>query len=346
MEISKNSPGLIRTKMRKLKTFRFDTIFELMSEEKEDDVAEIETIDFEETDSENDWRWTDAHNRPYVFLRIGVKIEDINRNLRELQNELRKFEKEEISGEDLFRETCMKIRHLRDNLDDITEAFPEIEQKGWHHNFSEAIEGAHWRLEKGWFIKHENEPVIATYIRDILEHTDRKPEDDIIWRLKRFFEYRIEFLDQKKAAEDFQADIKEARDIACLGHYSSALFVMGRGIEKALNKLGNTREVKSIKAHGSTIKWRRASFYQMNEALKEVDLPDNSGKAINNKEYHEISKLIGYRNDVAHNSHHDLEKDQAMSEIESAFHLLKDLSERIEEIGEMEDINEVENQSI
>ena len=314
-------------------------------EQQEDDVAEVETVEVEKVE-EYYWTWTDAHNRPYVFLRIGVKIDEIDRNLRELQNKLRKFEKEEISGEKLYKETCMSIRHLRRNLDDITEAFPEIEQKGWHHNFSEAIEGAHWRLEEGWFIEHDNQPVIARYIRDILENTDRKPEDDIVFRLKRYFEHRLEFLDEDKVSEDFQVDIKEARDIACLGHYSSALFVMGRGIEKALNKLGNAREVKSIKAHGDTRKWRKASFHQMNEALKEVDMPDESGKVINKKEYHEISKLIGYRNDVAHNSHHDLEKDQAMSEVESAFHLLKELSERIEDIEEMEDITEVEKQSV
>lgn len=317
-----------------------------MSQEEQDDVAEIETIEVEETNSESDWSWTDAHNRPYIFLQIGVKIEDIDRNLRELQNKIREFEKDEISGEKLYRETYMSIRYLRDNLDDITEAFPEIEQKGWHYNFSEAIEGAHWRLEEGWFIEHDNKPVIAKYIRDILENTDRRPEDDIVSRLKRYFEYRLEFLDEDKVSKDFQVDVKEARDIACLGHYSSALFVMGRGIEKALNKLGNVREVKSIKGHGTTKKWIKASFHQMNEALKEVDMPDGSGKVINKKEYHEISKLIGYRNDVAHNSHHDLEKDQAMSEIESAFHLLKDLSERIEDIEEMDDITEVKKQSV
>lgn len=314
-------------------------------DEQENGVAEVETIEVEETEFENDWKWTDMHNRPFVFLRVGVKIDEIDRELRKLQNELRKFEREEISGKELYKETWMEIRHLRTSLDDITEAFPQIKKKRWHHNFSEAIEGAHWRLEEGWFVEHENKHVIANYIRDILENTDRKPEDDIVSRLKRYFEYKLEFLDEGKVSEDFQEDVKEARDIACLGHYSSALFVMGRGIEKALNKLGDAREVKSIKAHEDTKKWGKASFHQMNEALKEVDMPDGSGKVINKKEYHEISKLIGYRNDVAHNSHYDLEKDQAMSEIESAFHLLKDLSERIEEMEEIEDITKVEKQS-
>ncbi len=80
--------------------------------------------------------------------------------------------------------------------------------------------------------------------------------------------------------------------------------------------------------------------------MKNIQKPNSTEKLISQRQYHEISVLVNYRNNVAHSEHEDIERDEALRQINNAFSLLKELTEQIEELEKLDDdeINPIEGQ--
>jgi hypothetical protein len=159
--------------------------------------------------------------------------------------------------------------------------------------------------------------------------------------------YGEEF-DPYVAPDEYENEVFEARDLYCLGYYSTGLIVLGRAVERALLDLGRERKISSVNGFRGETDWEEARFFERTEALYVVDMPDMSGKILSKGQYHQIQVLIDYRNQVAHDSYRQISKEAASRMMGQALDLLSDLEERRGELEYMGDdeVQELESVSL
>ncbi len=217
--------------------------------------------------------------------------------------------------------------------------FPELAKSSWRGGFTQDVAHAYWRIEEGRFRKAaSDEDVFAQLMgeaSDILENST-SASNSVLQRLTEFLENYGRDLHPQDVPEQHRVDVYEARDLYCLGYYSTALMVLGRAVEKALLELGQVRKVRTVEAYGTT-DWEDARFYNRNEALHHINMPERHGKVLSDREYHQIAILIDYRNNVAHSEYDQVGREEAHRQLMDAFALLRELSEKIEYLEELDD---------
>lgn len=288
--------------------------------------------------------WTPYENQNIIMRVFQLKenfdqVFEAVETLDEIKTEL----SEGAAYEEVIRDGRRAIFELMDGLESFLYNFPEILQEEWFHNFWQTVAGATWRAQEG---KLEGERRFKIFLNDILAYFPGTIYGSIYRDFNRFLEFYGSDIQPNQVPDDFRLDVYEARDQFCLGYYSTALFVLGRAVEKALLQLGQERKIETIKAFGREVDWKDARFYSRKEAMKNIQKPNSTEKLISQRQYHEISVLVNYRNNVAHSEHEDIERDEALRQINNAFSLLKELTEQIEELEKLDDdeINPIEGQ--
>lgn len=281
--------------------------------------------------------WIPYENQNVVKRLFRLKEEyetvfDSIEKLSELESDL---EEEDGDYEEIHREARRAIFDLINGLEVFIYNFSELVNEEWFGSFWQSVASATWRAEQNRF--ESNPESLATHIRDILDHTPSTIYTGIRGDFQNFIEFYGREIEPSNVPENYQADVYEARDLFCLGYYSTALLVLGRAVEKALLELGHKRKIETLQEFGSETSWDNARFYSRKEALKEIQKPGSSDKMISQRQYHEISVLVDYRNNVAHSEYENLEKEEALRQINNAYSLLNEICELIEQLDEIPD---------
>lgn len=294
--------------------------------------------------------WNFANNS--VIVRISQLRRHRDRIFKSV-NELESLYKEcQKHGTDAITRTLDITRHilkLMESAEVFSYNFPELAEKSWWGGFTQDVAHAYWRIEEGRFedagSDEETLSGLLGEVADILENSTGA-SNSVLHQLSIFLDHYGQDLHPQDVPKKYESDVYEARDLYCLGYYSTSLMVLGRAVEKALLELGEVRKVKTIRTHGSQTDWRKARFYHRNIALNRIDMPDQHGKVLSEKEYHQIAILIDYRNNVAHSEYDQVGREEAHRQLMDAFDLLRELSEKIEYLQELDDdmIEPVEGQ--
>lgn len=269
---------------------------------------------------------------------IVAKLEDFQRRLEncfEIVWELEEFvEAYEAGEEDLQDKDHRYIylcRKLTEHFEFFWYLFPGVIDEDWFSDFYRLLRLAHQSAEPGGRFEEEFH-FLHRVSKKIVQFNSGPSEQSPLQKMDRFSHRRgMEFMDLSLLSE-FDRDMAEARDLVAIGYHQTALFVLGRAIEKALRILGEDRQIESVSVHGNARRWERTTFKHMCEALKNVDRPGGKGKMLNQKQYHQVSSLIQYRNDTAHSEHGNLDREEARHEIRNASRLLVKLSDQIREM--------------
>lgn len=214
-------------------------------------------------------------------------------------------------------------------MEKIDHIYTLFRRKKKFNDFWQALASLYWRINDKRYTKKKNAKGLKLRIKRILVYNrGSSPITQALWQ---FFNKRFNEIVYSDVRDEFRGDLFEARDHACAGYYSTALFVLGRAIEKALYKIGKARNISSIIIKFSNKKtkreWSEASFYFMNKALYKAKDPVEKGAILDKKQYSEINKLISYRNDAAHKEYRNLPEKKARREMRNATAVLEDLSE-------------------
>jgi uncharacterized protein YutE (UPF0331/DUF86 family) len=296
---------------------------------------------------------------PGMNLNVFGRVFETRRHLDRIQTSVEWLEsfREQHENGNLTRDTASSglagVKRLMKSLDSIEYIFPELEEEVWFVGLQEHVHHAYWRVEEGRFdgvldMEEDAIELFAGEVSDILSNITESTHVNPINHLHRFFEgYGREF-DPSQAPEEYQKEVFEARDLYCLGYYSTGLIVLGRATERAILQLGTARRISSVDGFRGTTSWGDARFFERTEAMFNVDMPDDSGKMISKRQYHLIQILIDYRNKVAHKDYREISKDSARRIMGEALKVLTELEERREEVENMEDelINELNAVSI
>jgi mRNA-degrading endonuclease HigB of HigAB toxin-antitoxin module len=312
-----------------------------------------------QTAEELDYRAIDVpwfYASHHVFER-AFQVKHHLERMRESFDTLRTFinrseaESHAVEREEI-KDSLLAIRDLMESVDVIQWNFPELASKHWFGATRGDIEHAYWRVEDGRFDKaYENEEqmyALAGEVQRILDNFTESIRHGFYDRLNEYIQKLDWNLISGYPPERYEDEIREAKDMFCLGYYSTSLIVLGRAVEKTLLELGQERKVRSVHAFGETKAWKDTKFYTKNEALSDIDMSGKAGKVISDRQYHEISILIKYRNDVAHAEYDNISRDEAIRKCSDAGDLLVDLEEEREYLEKLDDneINPVENQTV
>jgi len=280
------------------------------------------------------------------YMKLGSTIDSIREYLNELEKAEGKYRQDEIEYSELLRICTTSVFRVMENSERLDYLYEPLSQEEWFYNFQQTVASLYWRLEDEYYPNEEYSDALLAQIREILEH--REGREPVVQKIYSKFAERYKDIAYADVLEELEDELFEARDHACAEYYSTALFVLGRAAEKALYMIGEERNIQKIKIKFNSDrkliekKWGKASFSEMNEALKQTEAEPIEGKIISQKHYAEINKLISYRNDLAHKDHKDLDKERARVEINTAVKLLEDLSDLIEQLkdGEFEHLEQ------
>lgn len=282
---------------------------------------------------------------------LNDRLEEMRDRIDNLQNIHHKHKKDEEECENKVFDIWVEVEPLMGNIELFGYVFKELSQKEWYITFWQNTAGVYWRA--GEMVEEDNlnyinrQGVMVT-LQDLLKYFTGAGGNPIN-KLHAYVEDRgREIYFDYDLPNEFEHDLYEIRDLFSLDYYSTTLLVLGRSVEKALLTLGNERKIKTLRSFGDVRKWEEARFYSRVEALKEINKPDSDEKMISRKQYHELSILVDYRNNVAHSEYEEITREEALSQIDDALRLLDDICRLIEEIRNMNDqkIDEIEGQSV
>lgn len=289
-----------------------------------------------------------------VIMRIFRLQEELQR-MQDAVNDLKEFDSKYEEGPLDSKQTDrarLGIHRLMDSVEVFLYVFDDLVEKRWFLGFKQDIDHAYWRVDEGRFIEApEDEETLRAFageVKDILSNVSAANHQGPLSQLYEYIERMGYELPIYEVPDEFEADIHEARDQFCLGYYSTGLLVLGRAVEKALLQLGQVRKVVSAEAYGNSVAWQDTKFWHKNVALNRIDMPEQYGKVLSKKQFHQISILVDYRNKVAHSEYEDIGRDQALRQMLDAADLLIELNDKIEKLRDMDEekIDPVENQSV
>lgn len=279
-----------------------------------------------------------------VFIRIFEirrRFSQVRTSVNELETFLDKYNEGNMSHR-VARNGLASVKELMRSLDRIEYYFPGLGEEVWFSGFQDDVHHAYWRIEDGRFngvLESEDDALdgFAREVNRILGNVSDSTHTNPVNQLNRFFEHYGEGFYPGDAPEEYYNEVFEARDLFCLGYYSTGLFVLGRAVERALLKLGDARKITSVDGFRGSTAWDLAYFAERTEALHNIDKPDDSGKMISEKQYHWIQLLMKYRNQVAHDEYRAISKSDATRMMGQALELLSDLEELRIELDKMDD---------
>ncbi|WP_178915174.1 hypothetical protein [Natronomonas gomsonensis] len=245
------------------------------------------------------------------------------------------------------------IRTLMRSLDAFEYAFPELRDNIWFSGFQGDVHHAYWRVKDGKFddalsSDEEVTRALAGEVNGILSNISESNNTNPISQLRRFLERYGEEFDPHNAPNEYQNEAFEARDLYCLGYFSTGLIVLGRAVERALLELGRSRMVISVNGFREHTSWEDARFFERTKALYEIDMPDKSGKILSKRQYHQTQLFVDYRNQVAHNKYRQISKETASRMMGQGLDLLSELEDLRMRLESLEDgqIQELKNVSV
>lgn len=275
------------------------------------------------------------------IFEIRHKLDQIQESVDGLQTFHELYSEGDLSR-DAATGALVGIKRLMRSLDAVEYAFPELKEETWFAGFKDDVHGAYWRVEKGRFdevfdMESEALESLSIHVNDILANISDSSHTNPINRLHRFLErYGKEFYPHD-APDEYYKEVFEARDLYCLGYFSTGLIVLGRAVERVLLHTGQARQIISVDGFRGTTEWESTRFFERTEALFKIDMPDGSGKMISKRHYHLIQLLIDYRNQVAHDDYRTISKPDATRMMGQALELLSELEETRMKLEEMPD---------
>lgn len=289
-----------------------------------------------------------------VFFRVKVlesKLSQMESAIEYLKNFQEEWDGD--NADNSASSAMAGVRKLMRSLDSFQYAFPELEEETWFAGFQDDVHHAYWRVEDGKFddalsSDEEARKTLLREVDDILDNISDSIYTNPIEKVRRFLESYGEEFDPGNAPEEYRNEVFEARDLYCLGYFSTGLIVLGRAVERALLDLGRARKITSVDGFRGETNWEDARFFERTKALYEVDMPDETGKILSKSQYHQIQLLIDHRNQVAHTEYRQISKDTASRMMSQALDLLTELEECRKELEGLEDeqINEKSNVSL
>lgn len=284
-------------------------------------------------------------------LELEHKLDQIHSSIERLESFQQGCENEKSDVD--AGQALAGIKSLMRSLDAFEYAFPELRDQIWFSGFQSDVHHAYWRVEDGRFddaLSSDEDATLALLreVNDILSNVADSTHTNPINQLRRFLERYGEVFDPHDAPDEYENELFEARDLYCLGYFSTGLIVLGRAVERALLDLGRIRKITSINGFSEHTDWEDARFFERAKALHVVDMPDKSGKVISKSQYHQIQLLIDYRNQVAHDQYRQISKAAASRMMGQALDLLSGLEDRREIIADFADkeVQELENVSV
>lgn len=310
-------------------------------------------------------RFADDRDFPSNSVGYGMSMNafsrmfEIQRNLDQIRSsveDLDEFREQREEG-NLSRDTATgavaAVKQLMRALDSIEYAFPELVDEVWFSGFKQDVHHAYWRIEDGRFdgvLDMERDSIrgFSTEVEDILANISESINTNPIYQLQRFLRRYGEEFYPLDAPEEYHNEVFEARDLFCLGYYSTGLIVLGRAVERALLQLGQARKINSVDGFRDSTEWEEARFFERAKALYNINRPDQSGKMISKRQYHLVQLLIDYRNKVAHEDYRSISKDSAARMMGQALDLLSEVEETRSDLEELPDdeIPEMDNVSV
>lgn len=292
-------------------------------------------------------------------MNVFSRIFEIRRRYEQIQTSVEHLEtfEEQYDRGDLSRDVASSamtgVKRLMRSLDTLEYVFPELRNEVWFSGFQSDVNHAFWRVEDGRYngvLQMESDALEAFSgeVKRILDNISDSTHTNPISQLHRYLEHYGEEFNPRKAPNEYLNEVFEARDLFCLGYFSTGLIVLGRAVERAILQLGKARKINSVDGFQESTEWDSARFFERTKALYNIDMPDGSGKIINKRQYYLVQLLIDYRNQVAHDEYRDISKNDAARMMGQALELLVDLEERRSELEEIEDdqIRELDNVSI
>jgi len=264
----------------------------------------------------------------------------ISESLTELRSYYEDCRKDGVDAIDRSLDITRHIDHLTEAAETFDYCFPELREHDWFRVFLQDLHHAHWRFEDGRFRNADTDEdelnALLGEVGRIIENSPDSGNKGVEALLRRFIENYGINLSPRSEMERFREDLYEARDLYCLGYYSTALLVLGRAVERGLLELGVARNIETIETYRGETDWGEARFFFRNNALHEINMPERHGKVLTDEQYHRISILIDYRNNVAHEDYESVEYEEAERKILDAYALLEEISEKIEHLSELD----------
>ncbi|WP_226040196.1 MAE_28990/MAE_18760 family HEPN-like nuclease [Natrinema sp. DC36] len=290
--------------------------------------------------------WIPYENSNIVqrIFQLHSEFKNIFESMNGIDEIVKKYRREDISSGSVVMDGKTLIFKLIRGLEVFIYNFPDIIHNEWFGDFWQTVAAATWRAEEGWF-KGEPDRLISR-LEDILDYEPNSLYAGVFQKLSNYIEFMGSNINPNEVPEKYRNDVYEARDMFCIGYYSTGLFVLGRAVEKALLELGQERKIETIEPFGREKDWDEAKFYSRKEALKKIQKPNSGKKMISKRQYHEISILVDYRNNVAHTEYENLTLEEAIRQVNNALSLLKDICGLIEEMKEIDDIDTVRGQKV
>jgi hypothetical protein len=274
---------------------------------------------------------------PWVYENepLLMRLFELGRTFYDLSEHfarLRAFETQYASGLPAKHSDCkLSIHFLTQGVELFLYLFPDLGRQRWFQVVWDALAKAHWRVEEGRLETSPDEMKVV--LRDIVEHWEGTPENRFPDHLYDFLRYQWDELSTHDVLPEFETDVSEARDLAILGHYSTALFVLGRGVERALLLVGEARKVERIQLpSGKSLRWTDCTFHQRNEALRHVPAVVRDGSVLTRSQYLQIKVLIDHRNMVAHPDYHAVRREDARRVAQQAYALMRDVGVLVEDL--------------
>lgn len=291
-----------------------------------------------------DLPWFFAHLNVYErVFELKEHVNGIPERLDTLSDFISSVKEQDRATRKEVSNVKMAIRDLMEHVEVIQYNLPHLALENWFTGFREDIAHAYWRVEDGKFddASEDRDQLhsLVYGVRRIYSNTSESQRQGFKARLREHIEQLDWELTPSSPPESFKDEGREAGDLFCLGYYSTALIVLGRSVERQLLELGEERRIESVKAYDRSISWPDTKFFHKNVALNRADMPGEQGKVISNRQFHLISILIDYRNNVAHSEYQNVRRDKAQRQCKDAFDLLLELEEqkkRLDDMGENE----------
>jgi hypothetical protein len=218
--------------------------------------------------------------------------------------------------------------------------FPDLEQEEWFTGTWEEMAGAYWRAEAGQL--DSDAEVVRMWLDRLLPYFEGPPNQDFTSKLYWHLHRSHAMLEGDAAVEDYDSDFLEARDLAVLGYFSTALFVMGRSVERVLHEIGERLGLEGIQfPNGKTLAWEDVGFQQKADALHRVKGRVDEGRILSKPQYHEVSILVHHRNAVAHKEYASVPAEEAQRMLNNASRLLTVLLTRMAALSDVSDDDKI-----
>jgi hypothetical protein len=274
---------------------------------------------------------------------IYEALEKAENNGDKLENAVEKY-KEDGNENALWTKAYRFSEGMLRNIEKVESEFPDLLRETGYGRLHNSINHMYWRLDEDWWKENGSQSIID----EIEKISDRKR---IIEDIKRAIRQNLETEYFRPPVDDFKEEFQQAKDLIALEHYDTAIFVMCRACEQAQFVLGKERNIESVEVKGNGVyAWESDDLYSWarNEALYSVDSPDGDGKMIDRPTRERFQRVFTeLRNDVAHLSKQDYDREKGIREFKNLKELLMTLSERISDVREYEEeIDSVPEQTV